>query len=65
MRINSIRETCKRLGVSRSTLYAEARRGKLIIIKIAGRSGVTDAEIERLVAAAEADARAKHLLLAA
>lgn len=64
-RINSIREACKRLGVSPSTLYAEARRGKLTIIKIAGRSGMTDAEIERVIADAEADARAKRPPLAA
>lgn len=64
-RINSIAETCRRLGVGKSTLYAEARRGKLVIVKIAGRSGVTDAEIERVIAEAEAEARAKHPAIAA
>ena len=45
-RINSIAETCKRLGVSKSTLYSEARRGRIVIVTFGGRSGVTDAEIQ-------------------
>ena len=65
MRINSIDEACQRLGISRSTIYSEARHGRIIIIKIAGRAGVTDAEIERVIAAAEAEARARHPLMAA
>jgi len=57
MRIVSIKEACERLGVSKSTLYAEARRGKLVIVNFGGRSGVTEAEIARVIA--EAEARAK------
>jgi excisionase family DNA binding protein len=64
-RINPIPEACKRLGCSKSTLYSEARRGKITIITFGGRSGVTDAEIERVIAEAEAEARNKRALKAA
>lgn len=63
MRIVSIAEACERLGVSRSTLYSEARAGRIAIVRFGGRSGVTDTEIERVIA--EATTRAKRPLLAA
>ena len=36
------------LGVSRSAVYKLASMGKIRLIKIAGRSLITDAEIQRL-----------------
>jgi excisionase family DNA binding protein len=38
----SIDEICERNGISRSTIYAEIRRGKLRVRKLGVRSLVTD-----------------------
>ena len=43
-----INDACKRIGISRATIYKMAAGGRLRIVKIGGRSLVPDAEIERL-----------------
>lgn len=40
------------IGISRATLYREHAEGKIRITKVRGSSFVSDAEIERYIAAA-------------
>ena len=43
-----VNDACRRLSLSRATLYKLASQGKLRLVKVAGRTLVPDAEIERL-----------------
>jgi excisionase family DNA binding protein len=46
---HSVKQACHLLGISRSTLYLEAARGKLRLVKVAGRTLVPASEIARLI----------------
>ena len=51
-----IDDACRVLGIGRTALYAQIAAGRLKAIKIAGRTLITRAEIERLIAEASANA---------
>ena len=51
-----IDDACRALGIGRTALYAQIAAGRLKAIKIAGRTLITRAEIERLIAEASANA---------
>jgi excisionase family DNA binding protein len=46
---HTIKNTCRLLSISRSTLYLMASQGKLRLIKVSGRTLVPAAEIARLI----------------
>lgn len=48
-RANNLKETCHRLGCSRSSLYAMAGRGLIEFRKISGRTVVMESEIMRVL----------------
>lgn len=59
-RVYSVAEAARLLGVSRSTAYKLNRLGQLGFAKIAGRTVVPGAEIDRLLAEIEAQAQAQR-----
>ena len=52
-RANSVLETCQRLGVSRTLFYTMVQRGHLRVVKLGARTLVPEAEIQRLLNAAD------------
>lgn len=52
MKLLTVKEACERLRISRATLYNLVKNGKLGIIKIGGKSLVSDESIDRLIAEA-------------
>jgi excisionase family DNA binding protein len=42
-------DACRVMGLSRSTLYALAKKGNLRFVKVAGRTLVPESEIDRLL----------------
>lgn len=49
----SVPESCEALGVSRSTIYAYARAGRLRLVKSGARSRVPGEDLRRLSAGGE------------
>lgn len=48
-RICGVRETCERLNISRAQFYILSKRQKIRSIKIGGKRGVPESEIERII----------------
>lgn len=51
-----VNDACRAIGLGRTALYALIADGKLKPIKVAGRTLIPRAEIERLITEASADA---------
>lgn len=51
--LNSVNESARKIGVSRATVYREIKDKKLRVTKVRGSTFITDAEIERYLAASE------------
>jgi excisionase family DNA binding protein len=52
---HTVANACHLLSISRSTLYLLASRGKLRLVKVAGRTLIPASEIARLVSGATND----------
>jgi excisionase family DNA binding protein len=50
-----VKDACSTLGISRSTIYKLASAGKLRLIKIGGRTLVSESEIDRLASSSTAE----------
>jgi excisionase family DNA binding protein len=44
----TVKEACRALGISRSTLYRLAGEGRIRVIHIAGRTLIAEAELDRV-----------------
>lgn len=51
MKLLTIPEACERLRISRATLYKLVRQGKLTLVKIGGKSLITEEAIQELLGA--------------
>ena len=51
-----IPEACQRIGISRSSLYELIKGGRVITVRIAGRTLVPESELQRLMLEAKASA---------
>lgn len=49
-----IPDACQRIGLGRSSLYELIKAGRLQTVRIAGRTLVPEAELQRLIAEARA-----------
>ena len=49
MKLVTVREACERLRISRASFYKLVQRGSLPLVKIGGKSLITEAAIEALV----------------
>jgi excisionase family DNA binding protein len=47
-RARRIKPACDALGISRSHLYALAKRGRIRLVRLGGRTVVPESEIERV-----------------
>ena len=48
-RARRIKPACDALGISRSHLYALAKRGRIRLVRLGGRTVVPESEIERVL----------------
>ncbi len=51
MKLLTIREACERLRISRATLYKLVKRGALPLVKVGGKSLITEEAIQKLLGA--------------
>lgn len=59
MRLLTVREACERLRISRAMLYKLVKQGKLSLLKVGGKSLVTEEALDALLQAGTA-ASEKH-----
>lgn len=52
MKLLTVKEACERLRISRATLYNLVKKGKLSLVKIGGKSLISEEVIDRLIAQA-------------
>jgi excisionase family DNA binding protein len=52
----SVREVCEMLGIGNTTAWKLIKEGRIVAVKVAGRTVVTAASVEALLAPPSADA---------